>query len=724
MNGTTLQALWRIITRVDKSKINAWMALRNTLAVALPLGIAMALRHPLAGVAISTGALNVSYSDGRDPYAQRARRMLAWTLLGGIAVFIGSVTGRTSWLAVLAAVVWAFGAGMLVSVSTRAGDLGLNTLVICIVFGARGAMDAKGALAASLLAISGGLMQMLSALVFWPLRPDAPERVAIGKVYAGLSNELDPSSADPLSTPLSSPSPQMQETLNALGRDHSIESERYRMLYDQADRIRLSAYVLNRLRSELYHEQRRQRDPTDAYIAAIDRLLLQAGRVTAAVSAALLSNQARIEDAVLAQKLETFLKEVNAATRDSAAPFATEMFAAMDVLAGQLRSVLRLAEHSSMCDVFEHQAASHPWRLEVRSWIGTLRANLDPRTPVCRHAIRLAVCVALGDGIGRMISWQRSYWIPMTIAVVLKPDFATTFSRGILRLAGTFAGLLLATVLYHLFPVSAVALTQAVLVGAFTFMLRSVGPANYGVFTVAVSGLIVFLIAATGISPKEVVAERAMNTAAGGIFALIAYALWPTWERTHVSDVMADVIDRCRDYFRAVADRFGIDAITREDELDGVRGAWRRARSNAEASVDRLSSEPGTSPEQLALLTSMLASSHALVHAIMALEAALIHGQAQRVPEAFRTFAKDVDFTLYFLAQALRGSHAAFEILPKLRQDHRRLVEARDQFSPNPELVLVETDRVTTGLNTLREQVMRYVAQPVAMPAHEAAAAR
>ena len=37
----------------------------------------------------------------------------------------------------------------------------------------------------------------------------------------------------------------------------------------------------------------------------------------------------------------------------------------------------------------------------------------------------------------------------MTIAIVLKPDFSSTFSRGILRIGGTFAGLFMATVLFH-----------------------------------------------------------------------------------------------------------------------------------------------------------------------------------------------------------------------------------------------------------------------------------
>ncbi|MGH8272309.1 MAG: hypothetical protein ACRESG_08295, partial [Gammaproteobacteria bacterium] len=137
-----LAAFWHAVTAFDRSKFNSTrMGLRNALATALPLAVGIAIGKPLGGIAISVGALNVSFSDGRDPYAQRARRMLTWSCLGAFAVFTGSVSGETGWAAVLVAAIWAFIAGMALSVSTRAGDLGLNTLVILIVFGARGALS-------------------------------------------------------------------------------------------------------------------------------------------------------------------------------------------------------------------------------------------------------------------------------------------------------------------------------------------------------------------------------------------------------------------------------------------------------------------------------------------------------------------------------------------------------------------------------------------------------
>src|SRR5207247_6923465 len=113
----------------------------------------------------------------------------------------------------------------------------------------------------------------------------------------------------------------------------------------------------------------------------------------------------------------------------------------------------------------------------------------------------LAVMVALGNGLERAFYWHRSYWLPMTIVLVLKPGFTTTFSRGLLRIGGTIVGLFLATALFRILPESQT--LQVVRIFVFTLLLRWVGPANYGIFAAAISALVVLLIAITGVSPKR-----------------------------------------------------------------------------------------------------------------------------------------------------------------------------------------------------------------------------
>ena len=699
------ESFWRVVTRLDRSKINNWIAFRNSLAVAIPLAVGTALHNPVGGVAIATGALNVMYSDGTDPYSQRARRMLAWTALNGVAVFLGSVTGGHLWLSMLAVSAWAFVGGLANAVSTRAGDLGLNTLVAMIVFGARGALSARGAAIAALLVMCGGLLQLLFALLFWPLRRYLPERRAIGHAFLALGQEILPSHSEDPSTPWAVLTTDAQDALDALGRDHSIEGERYRLLFDQADRLRLSAFALQRMRSTVTDTQSHE---------VIDPVLAASGAVISSMGTDL-ADQPNGHDAGretgLLQQLQNAVDAAHREDAGASLPFAHEICSAVDVLAGQVRVAASLASRSTPygAEQFAKQQRSNPWRLQLSSWFGTMRANLNSRSSFFRHAIRLTLAVALAEIIAHSISWQRAYWLPMTVAVVLKPDFTTTISRGVLRLAGTFTGLLLATLLYLLFPPEPLA--QLLLVGAFTFLLRSIGTANYGVFSVCISGLIVFLIAATGIPPGEVVLERALNTAAGGCLALIVFAAWPTWERTQVSDAMAEMLDASRDYVHAVISRFGSGAVA-PSALDGVRAGWRRARSKAEASVDRICSEPRTTSDQINLFNSMLASSHALVYSIMALESALVRGETQTPDASLTQFTNDIELTLYILSAALRGSQSAAETLPKLRDDHQRMVEVQSRLDREDDLVLIETDRITVSLNTLREQIMRYVALP------------
>lgn len=71
------QSFRRTVTRFESEKIALWPALRNALGVSIPLAAGVLAGAVSNGLVIGTGALNVSFSDGDDPYRQRARRMLA-----------------------------------------------------------------------------------------------------------------------------------------------------------------------------------------------------------------------------------------------------------------------------------------------------------------------------------------------------------------------------------------------------------------------------------------------------------------------------------------------------------------------------------------------------------------------------------------------------------------------------------------------------------------------
>ncbi len=700
----------------------AWVALRNAMGVAIPLGVGVGLGMPLGGLAVSTGALQVSYSDGHGPYAQRAKRMLTATLLCALAVVAGGLAGQRLVLAVLVPSLWALVAGLGVCLGATAESLGTISLVTLIIYAAQ-PLTPQRALLSGVLALGGGLLQMALALMLWPVRRYQPERRALAGLYGELSSAAIVPTGPEGSPAASEQSTAAREALAGLGNDNSLEAGRYWSLLNQAERIRLSLLTLRRLR------RRMERDAAvTGRVEGVERFLQGASEVLAEVGQALSSSERSGEARGSADVVREKLREMEALAESfrgeetktgsaavgaliSAMPSAMTLAMSrdaryqMDALLGQLRSAVRSVSETSPAgfEALASRDATQPWPLRITGRLATLRANLTLESSAFRHAVRMAVCLAIGEVVAHRLHGSRSYWLSMTIVLVLKQEFAATFSRGLLRIGGTILGLLLATGLFHFFPPGVG--MKVVLVGVFVFLLRWAGAANYGVFTIAVSALIVLLVAFTGVSPKAAILARGEMTGLGGVIALAAYLAWPTWERTRVGQVLAQMLEAYRAYFHAVVEAHGLGSSRNEGELNRVRLAGRLARSNMEASADRMRAEPGTSLAQIDLLTAMLANSHRFVRAVMALEA--VPGK-EPVRAEFREFARDVEKTLELLAAALRGKKLVVRDLPELREDHRRLVRAAKSEMVRYALVNEETDRMTNSLNTLRDQVLQW----------------
>ena len=700
------QSLWRAIKKFDKQKISAPMALRNAIGIAAPLAIGVAIGSPVASTLAATGALNVSFSDGSDGYAQRAGRMLTAAIVCSAAIVIGALAGHNGAIAVAVVTGWALIAGLLVSVSTTAGDIGLISLVTVVVFTAR-PMTLDDAVFSGLLALAGGILQTSLSLAFWPVRQDEPERRAIADVYDELARLASISISASEAPPATSVFVQAHEALDQPAGFRSIAIERLLTLLSQAERSRLALLALSRLRVRLAREPE-----TGADTETVDRARELSTKILSSIAEALRSGR---QVAVAPESLQQ-LSRLIASYRDTHSERASATADALsqdalyqiDALAGQLRAAMDLAAYATPMGkaVFERREAGTPWTLRLAGSIATLRANLTFDSAAFRHAIRLSVCVGVGDTISRMVDWERSYWLPMTIAIILKPDFTSTFSRGVLRLVGTFLGLAIATVLSHTLRLSAA--VDVMLVAIFAFLLRCFGPANYGVFVIALSALVVFLFSLSGVPPNEVVSTRAINTAIGGLLAVVTYAAWPTWEWSQVPEAVAKLLDAYRQYFHIIRKSYIDPDQDHSAELDRERQAVRLARSNLEASAERFESEPRATAEAISLLNAFMANSHRLVHAMMALEAGLTRSHPVPARPEFRLFANDLETTLHSLSALLRGSPLHAGDLPDLRARYNALVHSGDNVTERYALVNVESDRVTNSLNTLAEQILRW----------------
>ena len=180
----------------------------------------------------------------------------------------------------------------------------------------------------------------------------------------------------------------------------------------------------------------------------------------------------------------------------------------------------------------------------------------------------------------------------MTTLLVLRPEFRETFVTGGARIAGTEAGGVIATVLVLALGTHHVVL--AVLLLAFVWTGYTVFRASYTLFIICFTGYVVLLLTLSGFAGQLAAQYRIVDTIAGGMIALLIYAAWPTWESGRARESLALLLDALADDARVLFEMVATPSAWDPQALRRSRDAARLARSNAEASVERMLAEPET----------------------------------------------------------------------------------------------------------------------------------
>jgi uncharacterized membrane protein YccC len=184
----------------------------------------------------------------------------------------------------------------------------------------------------------------------------------------------------------------------------------------------------------------------------------------------------------------------------------------------ELGSDLRYIPHYGWRRVkrFQHSIGWHRiWR-RVRGLpraLPRLRAS-----PSIMFALRMTLTVAVATEIYRWRGVQSGYWIPMTAMMVQKPLFAETLTRSLMRVIGTLAGAVLATVFLLFFHPDPIVLAWMTV--GFTFLSYMTVAINYALFSVFITSYIVFLLSLNALPGPEIAYRRGYATVIGGIVAL------------------------------------------------------------------------------------------------------------------------------------------------------------------------------------------------------------
>jgi uncharacterized membrane protein YccC len=668
------------------------VALRNAAAVVVPLALGIATGHTGIGLGIAAGALNTMFLDQPGPYRLRMQRMLLTAIAAGLSTFVGGEVGGNTLLLAIAALVWGVGGGLLVALGPNAGRAGLTSMILLVITAAEPQTSGE-ALDAALLIFAGGLLQMLLAIAAWPLQRYRPERHAL----ASLCRQLATSTRAP--TGLEQAPPVTQALLDV----ESLLHGSHRARGDVMETFRVLAGIIERARRELLalFDLDTMIDDAEAK-ATLARMREYVARTLAALGDALDRSASPLAASAAMEGFDSALAELSrmaAANADRKARRKLAIAVARgNGLAGQLRAALRNADFAgSRGDLRAFAAEARlPRTLRQRNALAILRANLTLSSIAFRHALRCGVCLAIAIVGERALAIPHGYWIPMTTAIVLKPDFAGTFSFGLLRVIGTMLGLVLTTALVHYAFGSdweRLALLAALCIG-----FRLLTTVHYGLGVMLLTGLVVILLSFYGIAPGGTMVARGIATALGSALALVGYVVWPSWESQRVPESVAAMIDAYRIHLRTLLTG---DAPARA----AARSAARSARTNAQASIERLRGEPRRDDALLALGESMFANANRFIRADMALEAALDDADALPQREAVLAFAARVEAHLVAICESLRDD--APPPAERLRQAERTLAELLDTTKTDTAAADVAgavadaCDRITDSVDTL-----------------------
>ena len=689
--------------RLDTSAITAGQGLRVAVGVVVALAAGTAGGGYAVGAAAAAGSLSAGIASLDVEGRPRLARVTATCAGMAVATYIGSATGTLTWLHLLATAAWVGACGFLAAVEPLALPVAVNSIIAFLVFGRFASSPGDALRAAGFVAGGAAIQLALAALLRRPPHARRELRV-LGEAYRALG-AYSRSAAEGASSLSAAATVEAARSAVLASAVRGVSREAWDSLVDEGLRVRLQLIALSEARAHL--------EATGAgpdCLTAVDAVLDAAGAALATLGAMLAAEGEPVSaDAALAHLEATVSLLVSGDDMPTLTPEMAGTWelvrAAAEALAGQLRAARSLAPAAASGGRLDPLAGAV--RLRLRGTEGAaalaerLVANVSMQSAALRHAIRLTAVVLAATFISHLLGLDRGYWIGVTAALVLRPDFSATMSRGINRATGTLLGVGLASVLAV--TVHPEGIVLGLVIGLFTWFSAATLSASYFLFSVGVTGTVVFLLSAVDPSPVYDSEQRLLATVIGAALSLLAYAAWPTWGRDEARRSLAELAFAERDYVVRVLEAAADPDGAATSDLPALERRMRLARTNAEAAVAQSLADPSPRRIDEAWATGVLAALRRVALATHALRARLTGGGRWPAMPEVTPLDVAVDTALGMMAEAIATDRPAPRRTGTLRALHRQLAEemSRAGAAGEPSWLLIETDEIVDALGTL-----------------------
>ncbi|WP_158828418.1 FUSC family protein [Mucilaginibacter lacusdianchii] len=595
--------------------------LRITTGILLPGLVFAQLGLLQLGITLSLGAICICVTDNPGPVVHKRNSMAVSNLIVFLVAILTGFARFNLYALGAEVVVLSFLFSMFIVYGNRAASVGTAGL-LAMIFVMDKALPPNEVLAYSATVLAGGIWYMLMSMVFFGIRPyraaqqalgenieDIAEFLRIKADFYLLKTDIDDNYRKLVSKQIQVS--QHQDAVRELlfkSRQIVKESTNYsRMLVltfidlvDLFEQIMATHYD--------YAYMREQFGKT-GIIEEIGYLLHRMAHELSNVGYAVLSNSEYKTTANFDSGLESLKAQIDKLGQ-------ADQAASNLVLKKVLINLRDLNKKINSINYYHSSRSAkklidNPYQVEYDKFVGhqdfspnILLDNLNLQSSTFKYALRVALVCLIGfiitkgawllmlisDFTGRKVAFgHHSYWVLLTIIVILKPGFSLSKQRNYQRLMGTIVGGVVGILILMFVKNSAAQfiIMTVLMIGAYSFQRI-----NYIVTVILMTPYVLILFRFLGVGGLNIAEERIADTLIGSIVGFAAnYLIFPNWESEQLRQNLRDVITANLNYLIKIAENISGKQVS-VTEYKLARKDVYITSANLAAAFERMTSEP------------------------------------------------------------------------------------------------------------------------------------
>ncbi|MEO8962058.1 MAG: FUSC family membrane protein [Ginsengibacter sp.] len=577
--------------------------IRITLEIIIPTMVLSYFGKMETGLLLSLGALCVSISDGPGPVIHKRNGMFACNIVIFISALLTGLVNHNVVLLGAFILVSSFLFTMFSVYGNRATAVGFGALLIMILQMSR-LKPPQQVFDESLLILCGGIWYTLVALLFYRITPYRPAQRSLGDCIHETAEYLL------IKSELYNPSSNLEDQYRKLLDQQVIVNEKQNTVREllfknrsllkestRSGRLLVLTFVdvvdlFEHIMASWYdYSSLRNKYANTGILNDISLIVKKISYELDSIGESIQANSSFKKEFDLIEELNGLKKKIDSVADAGSTIMLKKILVNIRNLGEKTDGILKyFNEDISAKGRLRSQQEYSRFVTHQKINLATLKNNLNFGSSIFRHALRVMIACGVGFFVSKLISTgHHSYWILMTIIIILKPAFSLTKRKNYDRLLGTIAGGIIGLLLLNFIQDKMVLFGLIVFFMLGTYTYKTL---NYIVMVIFLTPYVLILFHFLGLGALDVASERLLDTAIGSALAFLAsYFLFPQWESDQLQNYMASVLKANIHYLQKLNDLFtGKKILSIDYKL--IRKELFVSTANLSAALHRMLSEP------------------------------------------------------------------------------------------------------------------------------------